>query len=325
MSVTRKNRILQRSVLFLLIILILVSSPTPAFALDDANTPSAWAAPSVSRGISLGVVPDSLQSKYSRTMTRGELAVIASSLIEKVTGARVVSFTYRDTNGKIVTSNEGLTREQASVMLWKLINDLGIALSKPKIEARPFSDEADIASWALDSVKQIYSAGIMSGVGNNYFAPKSGFTREQGICILMNIFDLARPLDKEAEILKNYSAEIVRLVNIERAKAGVTPLTISPALTEAAGARVLELEERFSHTRPDGREGYTVIDDIGFTYETTGENLAKGYTSPKAAMDGWSISDTHKKNMLYPFYNNIGVGVYRGASGKYYWAQIFTD
>lgn len=57
----------------------------------------------------------------------------------------------------------------------------------------------------------------------------------------------------------NFPAEVLELVNRERAKAGVRPLQLAEDLTAAASIRAKELPRQFSHTRPDGRDCFTAI------------------------------------------------------------------
>ena len=49
---------------------------------------------------------------------------------------------------------------------------LADAIGQPLPASAPtFADNAQLSSWAVDGVGQIQAAGIMTGVGNNNFAP----------------------------------------------------------------------------------------------------------------------------------------------------------
>ena len=50
-----------------------------------------------------------------------------------------------------------------------------------------------------------------------------------------------------------FASEVVRLVNIERAKEGLNELESDSSVQAAAQVRAEETEISFSHTRPDGR------------------------------------------------------------------------
>lgn len=123
-----------------------------------------------------------------------------------------------------------------------------------------------------------------------------------------------------------YLAEVVRLVNIERDKAGVSPLIMDSKLNEAAAIRAGETAELFSHTRPDGSQWYEVLRENDISYSACAENIAAGYRSPEIVVENWMKSAGHKTNILNPKYSKIGVGHYI-ADDIYgdYWTQLFTD
>ena len=60
-----------------------------------------------------------------------------------------------------------------------------------------------------------------------------------------------------------YAQEVVRLVNIEREKAGLAPLAMDAALSAAAQVRAQEIDVSVSHTRPDGTSCFTVLKEFG--------------------------------------------------------------
>lgn len=120
-----------------------------------------------------------------------------------------------------------------------------------------------------------------------------------------------------------YADAVVTLVNAERAAAGLDPVQAVPALCDAAEIRSGEITQSFSHTRPDGRSCSTILNDRNIQWRTTGENIAYGYSSPEAVMDGWMHSSGHRANILSENFDYIGVGVvYEG--GTLYWTQVFT-
>lgn len=121
-----------------------------------------------------------------------------------------------------------------------------------------------------------------------------------------------------------YAQEVVRLVNIERADAGLAPLTMDATLSAAAQRRAQEIDESFSHTRPDGSSCFTVLKDFGITYRACGENIAKGSPTPERVVEGWMNSAGHRANILNQNFTTIGVGVHADAAGTLHWAQLFT-
>lgn len=118
---------------------------------------------------------------------------------------------------------------------------------------------------------------------------------------------------------------LVDLVNQERAKAGLAPLTMVEETNTAAGIRAKEIYNKFAHERPDGSKYRTVLDQCNVSYSYCGENVAYGYRSPDAVMDGWMNSEGHKANILNERFTKIGVGHYKGSNGYDYWSQLFTN
>ena len=110
--------------------------------------------------------------------------------------------------------------------------------------------------------------------------------------------------------------EVVRQVNMERAKRGLGALRVSAELTRAARVRGNEITRKFSHTRPDGTAWRTV------SSAAFGENIAMGQRTADKVMAAWMTSSGHRANILRPSYGSIGVcAIVSG--GVTYWAQLF--
>ena len=124
---------------------------------------------------------------------------------------------------------------------------------------------------------------------------------------------------------QQYADEVVRLVNVERKKAGLDPLYAAPVLNQAAQIRAQECTKRIdeTHKRPDGRDWNTVLAEVGITNVTCGENVAMGFATPERVVNAWMNSSAHKANILKSAYTCIGVGVAE-QDGYLYWAQEFT-
>lgn len=123
-----------------------------------------------------------------------------------------------------------------------------------------------------------------------------------------------------------YIDEVIRLVNEERAKQGLQPLKKNNDLCKVAGVRAEEIVNVFDHTRPDGRDCFSVLNDYNIKYMAVGENIAGGQSNPEAVMYSWMNSPGHRSNILSESFGQIGIGFVKG-KGAYgtYWVQIFTD
>lgn len=118
--------------------------------------------------------------------------------------------------------------------------------------------------------------------------------------------------------------QVVKLVNEERAKRGLSPLTIETNIEAAALVRAKETEVSFSHTRPNGSSFSSALKEQGVSYQGAGENIAWGQKSPEAVMQAWMNSDGHRANILNAKFTKIGVGYYQNGQGTNYWTQLFT-
>lgn len=117
--------------------------------------------------------------------------------------------------------------------------------------------------------------------------------------------------------------QVLSLVNAERAKYGLSALTYDSTLGRAADIRAIEIKSLFSHTRPDGRSCFTVLDEVGYSYRKAGENIAYGQRSAEEVMTAWMNSEGHRANILGD-YTYIGIGVYE-SGGTIYWSQFFAS
>ena len=122
---------------------------------------------------------------------------------------------------------------------------------------------------------------------------------------------------------QTFEAQVLELVNHERAQAGLQPLSLSQGAASAADVRARELTRSFSHTRPDGRGFQTALTEAGVSYTAYGENIAYGQNSPQQVMNQWMNSAGHRANILNPNFTAMGVGHYENASGTDYWVQLF--
>lgn len=125
----------------------------------------------------------------------------------------------------------------------------------------------------------------------------------------------------------DYKAQVVALMNQERANAGIGGISQNASLDAVAQIRAQEIAQSFSHTRPNGTSCFTVLDEGGIAYMTAGENIAAGYGDPASVMSGWMNSPGHRANILNGSFGQVGIGYYTDPNSGYgtYWVQIFTN
>ena len=115
--------------------------------------------------------------------------------------------------------------------------------------------------------------------------------------------------------------EVFRLVNVERASAGLPPYAWDAHLAIAAQrhAEDMSANDYFSHESLDGRSFADRAGEAGYDASPRGENIAQGYGTPDAVMAGWMASDGHRANILATGSTEIGVGL----TEDRYWVQVF--
>jgi uncharacterized protein YkwD len=127
-----------------------------------------------------------------------------------------------------------------------------------------------------------------------------------------------------------FEAEVLRLTNLARQSArlcGTTSYAAAPALTAssqlrcAARLHAKDMQDRsyFSHTSPTGVTFSQRSSAAGYLWRTVGENIASGYASPQAVVDGWLASPGHCQNLMSRAFTELGVGFY----GSNRWVQDF--
>ena len=118
--------------------------------------------------------------------------------------------------------------------------------------------------------------------------------------------------------------QVLDLVNAERAKYGLAPLSWDASnLAPGSAVRAQEISQVFSHTRPNGTSCFTAVSNPGWL----GENIAAGQRSPQEVMNSWMNSSGHRANILNANFKKLGVGYYYNASTpyRYYWVQMFSS
>lgn len=118
--------------------------------------------------------------------------------------------------------------------------------------------------------------------------------------------------------LRSEALEAFGQINDIRAEAGLDELSWNQNLETVSSVRAKECEVKFSHTRPNGQQWYTVNSKL-----QGGENLAFGFDTADDAVDAWMNSPTHKDNILYDEFTNGSISIYQSDDGTCYWANEF--
>jgi len=121
-------------------------------------------------------------------------------------------------------------------------------------------------------------------------------------------------------------AQMLALVNRERATAGLRPLAPDPELTEVARRHSVDMFARgyFAHDTPEGLDPFARMREAHVRYLTAGENLALAPTL-QVAHSGLMNSPGHRANILHPQFGRLGIGIMDGGIRGLMVSQEFRD
>lgn len=117
-----------------------------------------------------------------------------------------------------------------------------------------------------------------------------------------------------------YAKQVITLVNQERAKQGLKPLTENAKLSNMALDKAKDMNNNnyFDHNSPTYGSPFDMMKKYGISFSYAGENIAKGQKDPADVMKAWMNSEGHRANIMNSNYTTIGVAYYNG-----YWVQEF--
>ncbi|MBD1835117.1 pre-peptidase C-terminal domain-containing protein [Cyanobacteria bacterium FACHB-472] len=172
-----------------------------------------------------------------------------------------------------------------------------------------------------------YYAGV-SGYGNLNYSPFTLGSGTDGSTGNYNISIELTPADKPND---DFIAQVVALTNQERSEFGLSALTFDSQLARAAQSHSTDmaLNDFFSHTGLNGSSAGDRTLAQGYEFMALAENLAAGYTTPEAVVQGWMASLGHRANILNPDVQSIGIGHYflendtGNVNYSHYWTQVF--
>ena len=149
-------------------------------------------------------------------------------------------------------------------------------------------------------------------------APSASAVWEAGLAIPAQ----ERAAETTVDSADAFRSDAIKLINEERAKAGLSALTGSDSLKKAADTRAQEASVKFAHIRPDGRKVSTVFTENEISYQSAGENLASGYAKAADLIKGWMDSKAHRDVLLNAKYTHAELGYFQNEAGKIYAALL---
>jgi uncharacterized protein YkwD len=137
---------------------------------------------------------------------------------------------------------------------------------------------------------------------------------------------IAAPLSAFVDSVTTNEEALIAAMNRERAAYGLKPLRLNLQLALAAEDRVHDMfaQHYFNHVAPDGTQPFVWADRRGYDYKTIGENLATGYRTPAAVVDGWMHSPAHRANILGRDFDEVGIAVAGGSPVRGYSGPLYV-
>ena len=124
----------------------------------------------------------------------------------------------------------------------------------------------------------------------------------------------------ENSAMSQLERDATRLVNVQRTKNGMKPLTVSEELSVKARVKSTDMLKNnyFSHNSPTYGSPFLMMKTLGIEYRSAAENIAMGYRTAEAVVNAWMNSPSHRANILSSNYTSMGIGHVDG-----YWTQWF--
>lgn len=180
--------------------------PLPSLTFNNSQ-PSDWADRELRRAYTLDVAPYPLKDTliYTDNMTRETFCDVLAHMLEQkdmLPQSGAVSFTDTDNRNVRLLGGTGIisgyedgsfrpsnhiTREEASQLLYKAYLYMGY---EDGDVSYIYADDGEIADWSREAVYQMNRVQIMTGMGEDTFAPKAGYTNEQSIATILRLYDM---------------------------------------------------------------------------------------------------------------------------------------
>jgi len=134
---------------------------------------------------------------------------------------------------------------------------------------------------------------------------------------------LREVISKESFLTQN---GVFSWTNAQRNQNGLGSLTKSAQLNLAATLKTNDMfaDQYFEHVSPSGVGPEFWVDDAGYEYIVTGENLALGnFENDQELVQAWMDSPGHRANILNERYTEIGIAVAKGEfEGRETWITV---
>ncbi|MGI6085597.1 MAG: CAP domain-containing protein [Acetivibrionales bacterium] len=118
--------------------------------------------------------------------------------------------------------------------------------------------------------------------------------------------------------------KLLDLINAERAKSNLSPLSADPELMKVARVKANDMTKNnyFSHYSPTYGSPFDMMRQFGVTFKAAAENIA-GNSTVEGAVNAWMKSEGHRSNIMNSNYNYTGIGISKSSKYGYVFVQMF--
>lgn len=106
--------------------------------------------------------------------------------------------------------------------------------------------------------------------------------------------------------------DVVSEINGVRSQYGLQTVASDEELNRIALAKALDMFLKGYWAHSDNGNTWTFFERYGYSYETAGEVIARGYKTEDAMVVGWMASPSHKAALVNPVYHKMGVSTIGG-------------
>ena len=246
--------------------------------------------------------------------------LLAAGLVTVMTGANVVSSSAL-CKGSVNTYKKGVMYLYVNGVKYRI--PLG-CINKPSIDEDDSTTDDDNTSGDINNGNNDTNTGNDNNISND----NNNGNNDSNIGNDNNNGNDSSDDSTSGETESEFSAfqkEVVRLVNVERAKKGLKELKFNEKLSNVATIKSQYMINKnyFSHTSPTYGSPFDMMKQFNISYRYAGENIAKGQKTPAQVVEAWMNSKGHRENILNANFTEIGVGVAKDANGSLYWTQMF--
>lgn len=125
----------------------------------------------------------------------------------------------------------------------------------------------------------------------------------------------------------NQTEALLEQINAFRKENNLSVFTSLSQLNQAADLRAAETIQTFGHTRPDGSDYATILNELHIDYATSTELVAAGNADAEKTLAQWLNAESTKELLMSETYSYIGIGYAEqtGSDYQHYWTVCLMN